>query len=146
MRIGYALGSILRAGDCVSLNGDLGCGKTCFTQGIARALGVPDDHPVNSPTFTILNEYRGRDLSLYHLDAYRLSGVDDLQDIGFFDYLNGDGVLVIEWGEKIAAAINGEVIAVDFTYIDDSTRKLEFRHRVKIGILKSALGMFEGPH
>ncbi len=82
----------------VTLQGDLGAGKTMLTKGIAKGLEVPDWYYLNSPTFTLINEYRGR-LPLYHFDLYRLGDTDELFELGFNDYLAGPGVLVIEWPE-----------------------------------------------
>jgi tRNA threonylcarbamoyladenosine biosynthesis protein TsaE len=98
-RIGRILGETLKGGDCVALTGELGAGKTCFTQGIARGLGVPDAYVVTSPTFTLLNEYPGKDTALYHLDVYRLTGSADLAEMGYEEYLQGGGVMVIEWAD-----------------------------------------------
>src|SRR5512140_946920 len=100
-RIGWILGEILKKGDCVALTGELGAGKTCLTQGIAQGMGVPDCYAVTSPTFTLVNEYPGRNALLYHLDVYRLTGPADLQELGYEEYLLGNGVMVIEWAEKI---------------------------------------------
>ncbi len=83
----------------ITLQGDLGAGKTLLTKGIAKGLKVADWYYLNSPTFTLINEYRGR-LPLYHLDLYRLGAVDELFELGFNDYLGKPGVLVIEWPEK----------------------------------------------
>lgn len=83
----------------ITLQGDLGAGKTLLTKGIAKGLGVSDWYYLNSPTFTLINEYRGR-LPLYHLDLYRLGAADELFELGFNDYLSGSGVIVIEWPEK----------------------------------------------
>src|SRR5512140_3510402 len=91
-RIGWILGEILKDGDCVALTGELGAGKTCLTQGIAKGLGVPDSYAVTSPTFTLLNEYPGRESALYHLDVYRLAGSGDLMEMGYEEYLSGGGV------------------------------------------------------
>ena len=91
------LAPLLRAGDVVVLEGDLGAGKTQFTQGLAAGLGIDDD--VASPTFNILLEYRDGVLPLYHFDLYRLDSADDLEDIGFFETVEGDGASVIEWGD-----------------------------------------------
>ena len=88
----------LKSGDVLCMSGDLGAGKTAFVQGLAAGLGVLDY--VNSPTFTIVNEYSG-DLPLYHFDVYRIGDSSEMFDIGFDEYLDGDGVTVIEWAELI---------------------------------------------
>lgn len=95
--LGEKLAAILRPGDVLLLVGELGAGKTCLAQGLARGLGIKER--VLSPTFTLLREYRGR-LPLYHLDAYRLEGPWDLFEIGVEEYLEGDGVLLVEWGDR----------------------------------------------
>ncbi|MGE5590389.1 MAG: tRNA (adenosine(37)-N6)-threonylcarbamoyltransferase complex ATPase subunit type 1 TsaE [Bacillota bacterium] len=97
--LGRRLGALLDSGDVVVLAGNLGAGKTCLAQGICQGLGV--DEPVSSPTFTLINEYRGR-LKVYHLDAYRLSGPADAADLGLEEILGGDGVALVEWAERIA--------------------------------------------
>lgn len=91
------LGGMLAAGDVVLLTGDLGAGKTAFTQGIGAGLGVTGT--INSPTFTILKEYTGR-VPLYHFDLYRIEDPDELPALGFEDYFGGDGVCVVEWAER----------------------------------------------
>lgn len=95
---GFKLGMLLKEGDVVCLTGDLGTGKTAFTGGIAKAFGI--DGYVTSPTFTIVNEYRGR-MPLYHFDAYRITDSDEMFEIGFEEYLDGNGAVVIEWAELI---------------------------------------------
>ncbi len=88
----------------ITLEGDLGAGKTCFVKGLARGLEVSDWYYLNSPTFTLVNEYRGR-LPLYHFDLYRLGDADELYELGFSDYLAGPGVLAIEWPEKAGSLL-----------------------------------------
>ncbi len=124
-RIGRILGEGLKRGDCVALTGELGAGKTCLTQGIAEGMGVPDCYAVTSPTFTLINEYPGRDAALYHLDVYRLTGSADLQEMGYEEYLLGSGVMVIEWAEKIIDSIPDEALCIRFSYMDDCLRKIE---------------------
>ncbi len=89
----------LLPGDIITLDGDLGAGKTAFTGGLALGLGI--DRHVTSPTFTIVNEYHGGRIPLYHFDVYRLTSMDDLYDIGWEDYANGTSVCVVEWADII---------------------------------------------
>jgi tRNA threonylcarbamoyladenosine biosynthesis protein TsaE len=106
--LGAALGKTLRAGDVVVLTGDLGAGKTTFAKGVARALGVRE--PVTSPTFTIVQEYDG-DLPVAHVDVYRLERVQELHDLGFEELLDGR-VVLIEWGESVAAVLPRDRVEV----------------------------------
>jgi tRNA threonylcarbamoyladenosine biosynthesis protein TsaE len=124
-RIGRILADGLQAGDVVALTGELGSGKTCLTQGIASGLGVPEDYVVTSPTFTLINEYPGRQMTLYHLDVYRLSGCADLLDMGYDEYLSGRGIMVIEWAEKIWEAVPIGALYVLMEYLDEYIRKIE---------------------
>jgi len=106
-RIGAALGKILPAGTVIAYRGDLGAGKTAFTRGLARGLGYTE--PVTSPTYTIVNEYLGGRLPLFHFDMYRLRSSDDLWDIGWEDYLDRNGVCAVEWSENVEDALEGAV-------------------------------------
>ncbi|NLL01123.1 MAG: tRNA (adenosine(37)-N6)-threonylcarbamoyltransferase complex ATPase subunit type 1 TsaE [Clostridiales bacterium] len=98
-KIGYNLGSKAVRGQVYCINGDLGVGKTVFTQGFAKGLGVYE--PVNSPTFTIIQEYEGEKLSFYHFDVYRIGDVSEMEEIGYEEYFYGEGVCLIEWAELI---------------------------------------------
>jgi tRNA threonylcarbamoyladenosine biosynthesis protein TsaE len=106
--VAAAIAELLVAGDLILLVGDLGAGKTAFAQGLARGLGV--DEPVTSPTFTIVQEYRGR-LPLAHIDVYRLDRVQDLHDLGFDEFVD-DGVTVVEWGDLVEQAVPAEHLVV----------------------------------
>ncbi len=97
-KIASEFAGTLTGGDVICLNGDLGVGKTVFVQALAKALGI-DDY-INSPTFTIVNQYEGR-LPLYHFDVYRIADCDEMYEIGYDEYVYGDGVSVIEWAENI---------------------------------------------
>jgi len=119
--IGRIIGEALTAGDIVALTGELGAGKTCLTQGIARGLGVPEAYQITSPTFTLVNEYPGR-LGLVHLDVYRLSGSQDLQDLGYEEFFFGKGVTVIEWAERIGDVIPEKSLSVTMGYLDQNRR------------------------
>ena len=95
---GIKLGNILKSGDILSLNGDLGAGKTTLTKSIGRGLGV--EEYITSPTFALINEYKGR-VPVYHFDVYRLEDIESLYDLGFEEYFYSEGVTIVEWGEKI---------------------------------------------
>ncbi len=115
--LGRRLGGLLRAGDVLVLTGDLGAGKTQLTKGIAAGMGVTDD--VTSPTFTIEMVYEGAGMPLYHFDLYRLDDPGQLEDIGLYDALEGDGPCVIEWGEQFSDEIGPERVDVFLTRLDD---------------------------
>jgi len=110
IEFGKKLGTVLKSGDIISLSGDLGTGKTAFTNGIAKSLGI--ESYITSPTFTIVNEYEGR-LPLYHFDVYRISDPDEMFDIGFEEYINSEGITIIEWGEQIKDILPKDIIRVD---------------------------------
>lgn len=109
VELGQVLGQMLQKGDNVCLTGELGTGKTAFTGGIAKALGV--DGYITSPTFTIINEYEGR-LPLYHFDVYRISSADEMFETGYDEYISGNGVTVIEWAELIEGILPPDRIDV----------------------------------
>ena len=108
--LGARLADALDAGRVVAFTGDLGAGKTAFVSGMARALGV--EERVTSPTFTIVNEYEGGRLPLFHFDMYRLGGADELFHIGWEDYLARNGVCAVEWSENVAEAIEPDAVRV----------------------------------
>ncbi len=97
--VGEALGRQAEAGSIYTLNGDLGAGKTVFAQGFAKGVGVTD--PVCSPTFTIVQEYGGGRLPLYHFDVYRIGDIEEMEEIGYEDYFYGEGICLIEWADLI---------------------------------------------
>ncbi len=99
-RVGKELGEKAYAGQVFTLTGDLGVGKTVFTQGLAKGLGI--EEPVNSPTFTIVQEYDGGRLPFYHFDVYRIGDVEEMEEVGFDDYVMGEGVSLIEWADLIS--------------------------------------------
>lgn len=137
--IGEALGETLLNGDIVALTGELGSGKTLLTQGIAKGIGIPNNYSITSPTFNLINEYPGR-FPLYHMDIYRLEGMNELDDIGFDEYLNKDGVIIIEWAEKIRDIIPDEASFVYLSCLDETVRKIEiYSHVNKISLISKYL-------
>ena len=122
-RVGMKLGEIAMAGDVILLVGELGAGKTCLTQGIAQGLGI-DDYVV-SPTFMLLREYYGR-LPLYHIDCYRLDGIEEVADLGIDDYLYGNGVCVVEWADRVLEAFPEEHLLIEMQHRAPSKRRLVF--------------------
>jgi tRNA threonylcarbamoyladenosine biosynthesis protein TsaE len=123
-QIGEMLGARLDAGDTVCLYGDLGAGKTSFSYGIALGLEVEEQY-ITSPTFTFVNEYQGR-VPLYHIDLYRLKDPDELENIGFAEYIDSDGVTVIEWAERAEDELPLECLSVYLSYVNDHSREIGF--------------------
>lgn len=121
-KIASKLASLLSVGTLITLSGQLGAGKTTFTQGLALGLNIKKH--VTSPTFTLLKIYNG-DLPLYHIDAYRLEGID--QDLGFDEYIDGDGVCVIEWSNFIENILPEECLNIEFNILENDDRKLTFK-------------------
>ena len=117
--IGERLGARLGAGAVVACTGELGAGKTCFLQGLARGLGVTGD--VTSPTFVLVNQYRGR-LPVYHLDAYRTGSLTELVDLGLLDLLGGDGVTLVEWADKAEPLLPERAVRVRIEGVGDEPR------------------------
>lgn len=109
-KLGEAIGRQVRPGDIICLDGDLGVGKTVFTQGLAKGLGI--DEPVCSPTFTLIQQYEEGRMPLYHFDVYRITGPWDMDELGYEEYFFGEGVCLIEWGSLI-----GELLPDNTVYI-----------------------------
>ena len=120
-RAGASLAGLLGPGDVLLLEGNLGAGKTTMTKGIAEGLGVKGY--VNSPTFTLVNEYRGR-LPVYHLDCYRLESSREALDFGIEEYIYGDGVTIIEWPERIKDILPTDFIRIRLGYLTDTKRTI----------------------
>jgi tRNA threonylcarbamoyladenosine biosynthesis protein TsaE len=142
-RIGERLGALLGPGDTVCLYGDLGAGKTSFSYGIALGLEVKTQY-VTSPTFTFVNEYEGR-VPFYHIDLYRLKGPEELENIGFGEYIGSRGAAVIEWAERAEDELPAERLSVYLTYVDEQRREIGFlgegeRYRKMVDTLKQELG------
>lgn len=121
---GRVFASQLKPNDLITLYGDLAAGKTTFTKGVCEALNA--DQPATSPTFTLINEYDG-DMPIFHFDCYRIKHPDEIIMLGFEEYLEKDGVVLIEWPEQIAEHIPDDSIELHLNYIDDKTREIEIR-------------------
>ncbi|MCD6358361.1 MAG: tRNA (adenosine(37)-N6)-threonylcarbamoyltransferase complex ATPase subunit type 1 TsaE [Dehalococcoidia bacterium] len=124
--IGIKLGRLSQEGDVLLLTGNLGAGKTCLTQGIARGLDIQEY--TSSPSFMVVKEYYGR-LHLYHIDLYRLEQTAEILDLGLDDYLYGEGICVVEWADREPAVLPEENLLIKMSYISDSKRYLEFEAR-----------------
>lgn len=116
----------LRPGDVLALIGELGAGKTRFVQGLARGLDVPPEVFVRSPSFALINEYRGGALPLYHVDFYRLDDASALDDLGLEEYFDGRGVTAVEWADHFPGAMPRRTRRIAFRVIDETTREIEF--------------------
>jgi tRNA threonylcarbamoyladenosine biosynthesis protein TsaE len=135
---GQIFGELAKAGMVVLLNGALGAGKTCFAQGVGAGLGVPSSAPVTSPSYTLLNIHVGR-LPLYHFDLYRLSRVEDLSDLGYDEYAEGEGLTLVEWASRMNGPL-AACIEVDIERVSDQQRRIRFAARDEQGaVLLSAL-------
>lgn len=119
-QLGGRVGELVQPGDVIALQGELGAGKTNFAQGLARGLALPDQ--VHSPTFILANEYRGGRMPLYHVDAYRVENAAEALGFGLDDYLNGQGVVVVEWAERIRAALPSDLFWIEFRHLGETER------------------------
>lgn len=121
--LGKKFGENAKAGQIYCLDGDLGTGKTVFTQGFATGLGIME--PVNSPTFTIVQEYDGGRLPLYHFDVYRIGDVSEMDEIGYEDFFNGEGVCLVEWGQLVKELLPEDTIQI--TIAKDMEKGFDYR-------------------
>jgi len=142
-RMGELLGGLLGPGDLVCLYGDLGAGKTSLSYGIARGLEVKEQY-ITSPTFTFVNEYEGR-VPFYHIDLYRLKDPEELENIGFGEYLGSGGATVIEWAERAEEELPEERLSVYLNYVDEKSREIGFlaegaRYQTLLDELKQRMG------
>jgi tRNA threonylcarbamoyladenosine biosynthesis protein TsaE len=133
LQLGKSLGSSLETGDIILLFGDLGAGKTCFTQGICHGLELDKDFYIRSPTFTLINEYMGK-LPIYHIDLYRIDSLEEIYSLGLEEILYNQGVTIIEWAEKLRSSPKQdklllniqERIEINIKIISDSQREFTF--------------------
>ncbi len=149
--MGREIGAIIRRPLSLALTGDLGCGKTVFVQGLAKGLEVPNDYYITSPTFTLINEYPGR-MPLFHVDLFRLETVRDLEDIGLDELRYDQGVLAIEWADRLVYDYFHNYLSVQLYIIDENSRGIKFiaygqteSDLIKaLGLRLQHLGIFQG--
>ncbi len=122
IKLGEKIGALIKGGDVIAFSGGLGAGKTTMTRGIAMGMGLNDD--VISPTFSLMNEYTGEGISLYHFDMYRISTAEELEFTGFFDCLENGGAAAVEWSENIAGLLPENAVHIDIKRVSDSVREI----------------------
>ena len=122
--IGERVGQNLKSGDIVALIGDLGAGKTCLTQGIARGVKIEPNQIVNSPSYTLINEYAGK-IPIYHIDLYRLQRREEILDLGLEEYLEGNGICIIEWADRMLDLLPEGCMTIELSWEDEFIRNIE---------------------
>lgn len=125
INLGKAIGSLLKKGDVIAMQGTLAAGKTTITKGIAQALEISEN--ITSPTFCLISEYYGK-MPLYHMDVYRLEGSEDFINLGTDDMIYGDGVSIIEWSEKIMDELPKKAIILKITPLEDGSRQIQIEN------------------
>ncbi len=138
-RLGARLGALLRPGDFVGLAGDLGAGKTVFARGVTRGAEVPGEALVSSPTFALVNDYRGGRVPLYHADLYRVKDAEELYDAGFYDLTAGDGAIVVEWIDRVPAAAPEEWLEISIRKISGGRELTIVPHGERAEVLARGL-------
>ncbi|MFH1753413.1 MAG: tRNA (adenosine(37)-N6)-threonylcarbamoyltransferase complex ATPase subunit type 1 TsaE [Candidatus Omnitrophota bacterium] len=130
MRFGARLGRLIKKGDCIALTGQLGAGKTTLVKGIAKGMGVKDPQHVNSPSFVILKEHKGK-MPLYHFDVYRLNDPEEMDTVGYKDFFYGDGASVVEWADKIREILPEEYLNIELSVAGEEKREANISARGK---------------
>ncbi len=130
IRIGKKIGNLLRAGDVVALVGELGVGKTQLIKGLAEGVNVDKSTYVSSPSFTLVNEYRGK-WPFYHIDLFRLNLEKEAEELGLEDYIYGEGITAIEWADKVPSLLPEEVLWIEIDYWDQNSRRIEITPKGK---------------
>jgi len=124
IRIGKSIGSLLLPGDVVALAGELGTGKTQFIKGLAVGLGIGKPTYISSPSFTLINEYKGK-IPFYHIDLFRLRAEKEAEDLGLEEYFQSGGITAIEWADRIPSLLPREMLWIQISYTGENTRSLE---------------------
>ncbi len=145
--LGEKLGKTLKQGDVIALIGDLGTGKTCLTQGIVRGVGIASGEIVSSPSYILINEYNGT-VPIYHIDLYRLENSEEIAELGLSEYVEGDGICIIEWAERMADALPDTCVkihirlaetnqndskidtSISHSPVDENIRHIEIQHPI----------------
>lgn len=122
-KLGKIIGTAVTRGTVLALTGDLGSGKTSFVQGLAKGLEVPDDYYITSPSYTLINEYPGR-CPLFHVDLYRISDPEDMEDIGLYEILHNNGIVALEWADRIDQTLLPDAINLHFELTGEKSRKI----------------------
>ena len=135
-KIGHIIGQTLVKRDVVALIGDLGAGKTCLTRGLALGLGLPLPQKVTSPSYTLINEYEGY-TPIYHIDLYRIDQCEDVWDLGLDEYLEGEGVCIIEWANIILQELPGHTIEIKLSWLGENRRSIETKNTVDLSTYTS---------
>lgn len=125
MRLGEIIGGLMTGGELVAIDGELGSGKTVFVKGLACGLGIKDTD-VSSPTFVFIHEYKGR-LTLYHADLYRINKASDVEDLGLFDFIGGEGIVACEWADRAGGLLPDNRIDIELIYMGNDNRKIALR-------------------
>lgn len=125
--LGETLGKKMKQGDVIALIGDLGTGKTCLTQGIARGIGIAPNEVVSSPSYILINEYNGN-IPIYHIDLYRIETFEEIADLGLSEYINGDGICIIEWADRMEEDLPDTCTKIYLTWEDENTRSITIQH------------------
>jgi tRNA threonylcarbamoyladenosine biosynthesis protein TsaE len=124
IRLGKQIGRLLNRGDVVALMGELGAGKTQFIKGLSQGAGVVKSAYVSSPSFTLINEYKGK-IPFYHIDLYRLEGEKEAEELGLEEFFHGEGITAIEWSDRIPSLLPSEFLHVQIHYTGRQTRSIE---------------------
>ncbi|MYF98810.1 tRNA (adenosine(37)-N6)-threonylcarbamoyltransferase complex ATPase subunit type 1 TsaE [Candidatus Poribacteria bacterium] len=127
--LGEKLGNRLKPGDVIALIGDLGTGKTCLTQGIARGVGIAPNEVVSSPSYILINEYKGK-IPIYHIDLYRLETAAEISELGLGEYIESDGICIIEWAERMGDELPDTCITIHISWKDENTRSIKIQHPI----------------
>jgi tRNA threonylcarbamoyladenosine biosynthesis protein TsaE len=145
IRIGKQIGRLLQRGDVVALVGELGAGKTQFIKGLAQGVGVGKSVYVSSPSFTLINEYKG-EIPFYHIDLYRLEEEKEAEELGLEEYFHGEGITAIEWADRIPSLLPAEFLCVNIHYMGKQIRSIELvakgeRYKELINTISSESGV-----